>query len=95
MRALLGIVHQTILGAIRSKLFVSELILILAVPTLELSCKVPGKVVRRDEKGIGVCFENLSLKHKEAIQALSALHLSPAAVLQPDEAEEPSLELFG
>ena len=73
----------------------SELILILAVPTLELSCKVPGKVVRRDEKGIGVCFENLSLKHKEAIQALSALHLSPAAVLQPDEAEEPSLELFG
>jgi hypothetical protein len=31
VRALLGIVHQTILGAIRSKLFVSELILILVV----------------------------------------------------------------
>lgn len=74
----------------------SRLILTLSAPAVALSCKVQGKVVRHDPKGLAVSFEDLSLKQREVIQALAELRPRPAADPTPsDAAEEPSLELFG
>ena len=48
-----------------------KIILTLSSPELERSCAITGKVVRRDKKGIGVRFEEISLQQKKVIQALS------------------------
>ncbi len=48
-----------------------KIILTLSSPELEHSCAITGKVVRRDKKGIGVRFEEISLQQKKVIQALT------------------------
>jgi CheY-like chemotaxis protein len=73
----------------------SHLSLSLAAPGVARGCKVQGKVIRCDPRGIGVSFANLSLKQKEVIQALAALRPQPAAGEEPEVPEEPELELFG
>ena len=73
----------------------SHLTLSLAAPGVAGGCKVQGKVIRCDPRGIGVSFANLSLKQKEVIQALAALRPQPAAEEEPEVPEEPELELFG
>lgn len=44
--------------------------LTLSSPELERPAAIDCQVVRRDEKGIGVCFENLSLQQKKVIETL-------------------------
>jgi CheY-like chemotaxis protein len=73
----------------------SRMTLSLAAPGAMRCCKVQGKVIRCDPRGIGVSFANLSLKQKEVIQALAALRPQPAAGDEPEVAAEPGLELFG
>jgi Tfp pilus assembly protein PilZ len=73
----------------------SRLTLSLAAPGVARGCKVQGKVIRCDPRGIGVSFENLSLRQKEVIQALAALRPQTGAGEEPEVPEEPELELFG
>jgi CheY-like chemotaxis protein len=73
----------------------SGLTLSLSAPGVTRSCKVQGKVIRCDPKGIGVSFEHLSLKQKEVIQALAELRPRLTSGAELDAAEEPELELFG
>jgi len=73
----------------------SRLTLSLSAPGVARACKVQGKVIRCDPKGIGVSFENLSLKQKEIIQSLAELRPRLATGAGLDVAEEPGLELFG
>jgi CheY-like chemotaxis protein/Tfp pilus assembly protein PilZ len=49
----------------------------LASPVLERTCAINGTVVRRDPKGIGVRFENLTLQQKQVIRCLTETHCSP------------------
>ncbi len=49
----------------------------LASPVLELACDIDGTVVRRDPKGIGVRFENLTLQQKQVIRSLTETRCSP------------------
>ena len=44
--------------------------LTLSSPEFERPAAIDCQVVRRDEKGIGVCFENLSLQQKKVIETL-------------------------
>jgi len=48
-----------------------KIILTLSSPDPERSCAITGQVVRRDKKGIGVQFEEISLQQKKVIQALT------------------------
>jgi len=48
-----------------------KITLTLSSPEFEHSCVIIGKVVRRDKKGIGVRFEEISLQQKKMIQALA------------------------
>jgi CheY-like chemotaxis protein len=73
----------------------SRLTLSLSAPGVVHACKVQGKVIRCDPKGIGVSFEHLSLKQKEVIQALADMRPRLPAGAESDPAEEPELELFG
>ena len=45
--------------------------LTLSAPALEGGCAITGQVVRRDEKGIGVRFDEVGLQQKKVIQALT------------------------
>ncbi|MGA6925012.1 MAG: PilZ domain-containing protein [Desulfosarcina sp.] len=54
-----------------------RLIMSLSSPVLERSCAIGGTVVRRDPKGIGVRFEELSLQQKRMIRALMESRCSP------------------
>ena len=49
----------------------------LASPALERTCAIAGTVVRRDPKGIGVRFENLTLQQKQVIRSLMESRCSP------------------
>jgi len=48
-----------------------KITLTLSSPEFESSCAIIGQVVRRDKKGIGVRFEEISLQQKKVIQALT------------------------
>jgi CheY-like chemotaxis protein len=47
-----------------------KIILTLSAPGTERNCAISGRVVRRDDKGIGVQFESLSLHQKQVLQAM-------------------------
>jgi len=49
----------------------------LTSPVLERTCDIDGTVVRRDPKGIGVRFENLTLQQKQVIRSLTETRCSP------------------
>ena len=51
----------------------------LTSPVLERTCAIKGTVVRRDPKGIGVRFENLTLQQKQVIRCLTETRCSPTA----------------
>jgi CheY-like chemotaxis protein/Tfp pilus assembly protein PilZ len=51
----------------------------LASPVLERTCAINGTVVRRDPKGIGVRFENMTLQQKQVIRSLTETRCSPIA----------------
>ncbi|PID39437.1 MAG: hypothetical protein CR984_07015 [Proteobacteria bacterium] len=55
-----------------------RLIMSIASPVLERTCPIKGTVVRRDPKGIGVRFDDLTLKQKQVIRSLTETHCSPA-----------------
>ncbi|MBC2711389.1 MAG: PilZ domain-containing protein [Desulfosarcina sp.] len=54
-----------------------RLIMSLSSPVLERTCAINGTVVRRDPKGIGVRFEDLTLQQKQVIRSLMELRCSP------------------
>lgn len=56
-----------------------RLIMSLSSPVLERTCSINGLVVRRDPKGIGVRFEDLTLKQKQVIRSLMESRCSPIA----------------
>jgi CheY-like chemotaxis protein len=49
----------------------------LASPVLERNCAIKGTVVRKDPKGIGVRFENLTLQQQQVIRSLMETRCSP------------------
>ena len=49
----------------------------LSSPALERACDIDGTVVRRDPKGIGVRFENLTLQQKQVIRSLTETRCTP------------------
>jgi CheY-like chemotaxis protein len=51
----------------------------LASPVLERACAINGTVVRRDPKGIGVRFDNMTLQQKQVIRSLTETRCSPTA----------------
>jgi CheY-like chemotaxis protein/Tfp pilus assembly protein PilZ len=54
-----------------------RLIMSLSSPVLERTCPINGTVVRRDPKGIGVRFEDLTLQQKQVIRSLMETRCSP------------------
>ena len=48
-----------------------KIILTFSSPKLSRSCAINGQVVRRDKKAIGVQFDEISLRQKKVIQALT------------------------
>lgn len=54
-----------------------RLIISLSSPVLESTCTINGTVVRRDPKGIGVRFEDLTLQQKQVIRSLTETRCSP------------------
>jgi hypothetical protein len=54
-----------------------KLVMSLSSPVLEQSCAINGTVVRRDPKGIGVRFDDLTLKQKQVIRSLMESRCSP------------------
>jgi len=48
-----------------------KIILTLSSPEFERGCVINGQVVRRDKKGIGLQFDEISLQQKKVIQALA------------------------
>jgi CheY-like chemotaxis protein/Tfp pilus assembly protein PilZ len=62
----------------------------LTSPVLERTCAINGTVVRRDPKGIGVRFENLTLQQKQVIRCLTETRCSPISgpSQQPDDLDE-------
>jgi CheY-like chemotaxis protein/Tfp pilus assembly protein PilZ len=54
-----------------------RLIMSLSSPVLERTCPIKGTVVRRDPKGIGVRFEDLTLQQKQVIRSLMETRCSP------------------
>jgi CheY-like chemotaxis protein len=64
------------------------LVLGLPSPNMENHCKVNARVVRRDKKGMGVCFENISSEQKKVILNLTGDRLSaPNRNTEPPEQE--------
>jgi CheY-like chemotaxis protein len=61
-----------------------KIILTLFSAELGHSCAINALVVRRDKKGIGVTFEQVSLQQKKVIQALVAGNGSIAAEIDPN-----------
>jgi CheY-like chemotaxis protein len=53
------------------------LVVSLSSPILESTCAIKGTVVRRDPKGIGIRFENLTLQQKQVIRSLTESRCSP------------------
>ncbi len=67
----------------------------LSSPVLERACDIDGTVVRRDPKGIGVRFENLTLQQKQVIRSLKETRCSPISgpSQEPSDLDEkPSLD---
>lgn len=60
-----------------------RLIMSLSSPVLERACAIQGTVVRRDAKGVGVSFDNLSLQQAQVIRSLMESRCSP--ITKPDE----------
>jgi Tfp pilus assembly protein PilZ len=56
-----------------------RLIMSLSSPVLESNCAIAGTVVRRDPMGIGVRFEDLTLRQKQVIRSLTETRCSPIA----------------
>ena len=56
-----------------------QLTMSLASPVLERTCAINGTVVRRDPKGIGVRFDNMTLQQKQVIRSLTETRCSPIA----------------
>lgn len=56
-----------------------RLIISISAPELDRSCAVSGTVVRRDPRGIGVRFEELSLQQKQVIRSLTETRCSPVS----------------
>ena len=56
-----------------------RLVMSLSSPVLERSCAINGTVVRRDPKGIGVRFDDLTLQQKQVIRSLMESRCSPIA----------------
>ncbi len=56
-----------------------RLIMSLSSPVLESTCAIAGTVVRRDPKGIGVRFEDLTLQQKQVIRSLTETRCTPIA----------------
>jgi CheY-like chemotaxis protein len=54
-----------------------QLTVSLASPVLERTCAIDGTVVRRDPKGIGIRFEDLTLQQKQVIRSLMESRCSP------------------
>jgi CheY-like chemotaxis protein/Tfp pilus assembly protein PilZ len=54
-----------------------RLVMSLSSPVLESTCAINGTVVRRDPKGIGVRFDELSLKQKQVIRSLTETRCAP------------------
>ena len=54
-----------------------RLVMSLSSPALDQTCAIKGIVVRRDPKGIGVHFEELSLQQKQVIRSLMETLCSP------------------
>jgi CheY-like chemotaxis protein len=54
-----------------------RLIMSLSSPVLESTCAISGTVVRRDPKGIGVRFDDLTLQQKQVIRSLTETRCSP------------------
>jgi Tfp pilus assembly protein PilZ len=58
-----------------------RLVMSLSSPVLEQSCAIGGTVVRRDPLGIGVRFDELTLRQKQVIRSLMETRCSP--IVQP------------
>ena len=56
-----------------------RLIMSLSSPVLERTCAIQGTVVRRDTKGLGVCFDKLSLQQARIIRSLMESRCNPVA----------------
>ncbi len=54
-----------------------RLVMSLSSPVLERTCAINGTVVRRDPKGIGVRFKDLTLQQKQVIRSLMETRCSP------------------
>ena len=66
----------------------------LTSPVLERTCAINGTVVRRDPKGIGVRFENLTLQQKQVIRCLTETRCSPiSGPTQPPSDPDEKLSL--
>ncbi len=61
-----------------------RLIMSLASPVLEQTCAINGTVVRRDPKGIGVRFDELTLQQKQVIRSLTESRCSPTSHPTPN-----------
>jgi len=48
-----------------------KIILTLSSPEFERGCEIGGQVVRRDKKGIGIQFDEISLRQRKVIQTLA------------------------
>ncbi len=64
-----------------------RLVMSLTSPVLERSCSIKGTAVRRDPKGIGVRFEDLTLQQKQVLRSLTETRCSPIS----DSSQEPEL----
>lgn len=54
-----------------------RLIMSISSPVLDRACAIHGTVVRRDPKGIGIRFDELSLHQKQVIRSLMETRCSP------------------
>ncbi len=54
-----------------------RLVMSLSSPALESTCAISGTVVRRDPRGIGVRFDELTLKQKQIIRSLTETRCTP------------------
>jgi CheY-like chemotaxis protein len=63
-----------------------KIILTLSSPEFSPGCAINALVVRRDKKGIGVTFEQLSLQQKKVVQALAAANSPLTAEIDPNVA---------
>jgi CheY-like chemotaxis protein len=68
-----------------------RIILTLSTHRPERTCTVKGVVVRRDARGVGIQFDELTLQQRQVIQGI--IGVEPASDQPPPENEEPELGL--